>query len=296
MSGAVVLATPIGGTRSLLARQVRDPWFITGASIYLAFLLIALFADVIAPNPPKDILFLADGRLAAALHPSAEFPLGTTTSGGDIFSQLIHGARSALLVGTSAAVVVVSVGTLMGLFAGYFGGWIDAVLMRVADIALGLPLLPSVIVLAAFLGPNTWNVVLAISALLWPNSARIIRSQVMSLRERAYIEAARAAGSSHLSILFRHIAPNILPLAFLFGSIAVGWAILTEASVSFLGFADPDATTWGFMLQDAYVSQALSRGLFNWFVPPGICIILLVSAGFFISRGYEQLLFPRLRD
>jgi peptide/nickel transport system permease protein len=157
-------------------------------------------------------------------------------------------------------------------------------------------LLPSVIVLAAFLGPNTWNVVLAISLLLWPNSARVIRAQVMSLRERAYIEAARAAGSSHLSILFRHIAPNILPLAALFGSIAVGWAILTEASVSFLGFADPDTTTWGFMLQDAYVSQALSRGLYNWFIPPGICIVLLVSAGFFISRGYEQLLFPRLRD
>ena len=96
--------------------------------------------------------------------------------------------------------------------------------------------------------------------------------------------------------MYKRQAPNILPLAFLFGSIAVGWAILTEASVSFLGFADPDATTWGFMLQDAYVSQALSRGLFNWFVPPGICIILLVSAGFFISRGYEQLLFPRLRD
>jgi peptide/nickel transport system permease protein len=291
MSDAVIVA-PAG----MLSRQARDPWFIAGASIYLAFLAVALFADAIAPNPPKDILFLADGRLAAALRPSLEFPLGTTTSGSDIFSQLVHGARSALMVGISAAVVVVSVGTLIGLFAGYFGGWIDAVLMRVADIALGLPLLPSVIVLAAFLGPNTWNVVLAIAVLLWPNSARVIRAQVTSLRERAYIEAARASGSSHTSILFRHIAPNVLPLAALFGSIAVGWAILTEASISFLGFADPDTTTWGFMLQDAYVSQALSRGLFNWFVPPGICIVLLVSAGFFISRGYEQLLFPRLRD
>ena len=288
--------TVINSPMGVISRQVRDPWFMTGVSIYLLFLMIAVFADMIAPNPPKDILFLADGRLAAALKPSLEFPLGTTTSGCDIFSQLVHGARSALTVGTSAAVVVVSVGTLIGLFAGYFGGWIDAVLMRLADIALGLPLLPSVIVLAAFLGPNTGNVVLAIAILLWPNSARIIRAQVMSLRERTYIEAARAAGSSHLSILFRHIAPNILPLALLFGSIAVGWAILTEASVSFLGFADPDTTTWGFMLQDAYVSQALSRGLFNWFVPPGICIVLLVSAGFFISRGYEQLLFPRLRN
>lgn len=277
-------------------RQARDPYFVAGVTIYLAFLLVALFADRIAPNAPRDILFLDNGNLANALPPSAQFPLGTTTSGCDIFSQLVHGSQSALIVGSSAAFVVVSVGTLVGLLAGYFGGLVDAALMRVADIALGIPLLPFVIVLAAFLGPTTWNVVLAMSLLLWPNSARIIRAQVLSLRERAYIEAARTAGSGHCRILFHHIAPNILPLALLFGSIAVGWAILTEASVSFLGFADPDSTTWGFMLQDAYVSQALSRGLYNWFVPPGICIVLLVSAGFFISRSYEQFLFPRLRD
>ncbi|HVY17609.1 MAG TPA: ABC transporter permease [Rhodopila sp.] len=277
-------------------RQARDPYFIAGISIYLAFLLIAVFADQIAPNAPKDILFLDNGSLANALPPSAQFPLGTTTSGCDIFSQLVHGSQSALIVGISAAFVVVSVGTLVGLLAGYFGGFVDAALMRIADIALGIPLLPFVIVLAAFLGPTTWNVVLAMSLLLWPNSARIIRAQVLSLRERAYIEAARTAGSGHFRILFHHIAPNILPLALLFGSIAIGWAILTEASVSFLGFADPDTTTWGFMLQDAYVSQALSRGLYNWFVPPGICIVLMVSAGFFISRSYEQFLFPRLRD
>jgi peptide/nickel transport system permease protein len=278
------------------SRQVRDPYFVAGIAIYLAFLLVAVFADQIAPNAPKDILFLDNGNLANALPPSLQFPLGTTTSGCDIFSQLVHGSQSALIVGVSAAFVVVSVGTLVGLLAGYFGGFVDAALMRIADIALGIPLLPFVIVLAAFLGPTTWNVVLAMSLLLWPNSARIIRAQVLSLRERAYIEAARTAGSGHFRILFHHIAPNILPLALLFGSIAVGWAILTEASVSFLGFADPDTTTWGFMLQDAYVSQALSRGLYNWFVPPGICIVLVVSAGFFISRSYEQFLFPRLRD
>ncbi|WP_428487429.1 ABC transporter permease [Rhodopila sp.] len=279
-----------------LRRQGRDPYFVAGMAIYLLFIVVALFADSIAPNAPRDILFRPDGTLAAALPPSPAFPLGTTTSGNDIFSQLVHGAQGALIVGTSAAVVVVSVGTLVGLLTGYFGGLVDAVLMRVADIALGIPLLPFVIVLAAFLGPTTWNVVLAMSLLLWPNAARIIRAQVLSLRERAYIEAARTAGSGHWRILFHHIAPNVLPLALLFGSIAIGWAILTEASVSFLGFADPDTTTWGFMLQDAYVSQALSRGLYNWFVPPGICIVLLVSAGFFISRSYEQFLFPRLRD
>ena len=295
MGGAPMRATTAIATVSW-SRQARDPYFIAGISIYLAFILIALFADWIAPNAPKDILFLDNGSLANALPPSAQFPLGTTTSGCDIFSQLVHGSQSALIVGSSAAFVVVSVGTLVGLLAGYFGGIVDAAFMRLADIALGIPLLPFVIVLAAFLGPTTWNVVLAMSLLLWPNSARIIRAQVLSLRERAYIEAARTAGSGHWRILFHHIAPNILPLALLFGSIAVGWAILTEASVSFLGFADPDTTTWGFMLQDAYVSQALSRGLYNWFVPPGICIVLLVSAGFFISRSYEQFLFPRLRD
>lgn len=290
---SITVITPEAGA---LHRQIRDPWFATGATIYLVFALLAVFADTIAPNAPKEILFLDDGRLAAALPPSTAFPLGTTTSGCDIFSQLVHGTRSALIVGISAAAVVVTVGTVVGLFAGYFGGLTDACLMRLADVALGLPLLPFVIVLAAFLGPTTWNVVLAMSLLLWPNSARIIRAQVLTLKQRAYVEAARAAGSGDLRILFTHIAPNILPLALLFGSIAIGWAILTEASVSFLGFADPDSTTWGFMLQDAYVSQALSRGLYNWFVPPGLCVVLLVSAGFFIGRGYEQLLFPRLRD
>jgi peptide/nickel transport system permease protein len=289
MSAASAIVAP-------LRRQAADPYFVAGTAIYVLFALTAVFADTLAPNPPKDILFLPDGKLAAALPPSTMFPLGTTTSGNDIFSQLVHGAQSALIIGISAAFVVVTVGTVVGLLAGYFGGLMDAVLMRIADIALGMPLLPFVIVLAAFLGPSTWNVVLAMSLLLWPNSARIIRAQVLSLRERAYIEAARTVGSGHLRILVFHIAPNVLPLALLFGSIAIGWAILTEASVSFLGFADPDTTTWGFMLQDAYVSQALSRGLYNWFVPPGICIVLLVSAGFFIGRSYEQFLFPRLRD
>jgi peptide/nickel transport system permease protein len=118
---------------------------------------------------------------------------------------------------------------------------------------------------------------------------------VLTLRTRAYVEAARVTGSSDLKIVFRHIAPGVLPLSFLYGSIAIGWAILTEASISFLGFGDPETISWGTMLQDAYASQALSRGAFYWFVPPGVCIILVVVAGFFISRGYEEILFPKLK-
>ena len=139
------------------------------------------------------------------------------------------------------------------------------------------------------------NIVLAVALLLWPNSARVIRSQVLTLRERAYVEAARVTGASASRILFVHIAPNILPLSFVYAAIAIGWAIITEASVSFLGFGDPDNVSWGMMLQDAFASQALSRGQYAWFVPPGVCIILVVVAGFFISRGYEEVFMPRLR-
>ena len=116
------------------------------------------------------------------------------------------------------------------------------------------------------------------------------------MRERTFVEAARVAGSSHARIIFVHIAPNILPLSMLYGSISIGWAILTEASVSFLGFGDVRLRLLGCMLQDAYASQALSRGSYNWFVPPGVCIVLMVVAGFFISRGYEEILFPKLKD
>ena len=137
---------------------------------------------------------------------------------------------------------------------------------------------------------------IAVALLLWPNTARVIRTQVLTVRERAYVEAARVTGASTWRILFVHVAPNILPLSFLYGSVAIGWAILTEAAVSFLGFGDPTRMSWGFMLQDAFVSQALSRGAWHWFLPPGICIMLVVVAGFFISRGAEEVLFPKLRE
>jgi peptide/nickel transport system permease protein len=137
--------------------------------------------------------------------------------------------------------------------------------------------------------------VLVITLLLWRDTGRVVRAQVLSLRSRSYVEAARVLGAGHARTMFVHIAPNILPLSFLYGSLAIGWAILTEASISFLGFGDPRVISWGFMLQDAYNSQALARQAFAWFVPPGVCIMLVVMAGFFIGRGYEELLFPRLR-
>lgn len=274
----------------------NDPYAFVGTSIYIVFVLIALFAPQLAPYDPLEILFTEDYSLAANLPPSAEHPLGTTSLGKDIYSQLLYGTRSALLVGIVAAFFVVAIGTLIGLVAGYFGGLVDTILMRITDIAFGIPFLPFVIVIAAFLEPSVWNIVIAMALVLWRDTARVIRAQVLSVRERAFVEAARVTGSSDARILFVHVAPNILPLSFLYGSIAVGWAILTEASISFLGFGDSEVVSWGFMLQDAFVSQALSRGAYHWFVPPGLAIVLVVLAGFFISRGYEELLFPKLKE
>ena len=168
--------------------------------------------------------------------------------------------------------------------------------MRIADIALGLPFLPFVIVLTGFLGASTSNIVLAVALLLWPNTARVIRSQVLTLRERAYVEAARVTGASRLAHPVRahraqHPAAQLRSMA---RSPSAGRSSPRRASASWAS-AIRHSVSWGYMLQDAFASQALSRGQYAWFVPPGICIILVVVAGFFISRGYEEVLFPKLR-
>ena len=273
----------------------REPLAAVGVAIYAVIVFVALFANLLAPYDPREIL--RNGRrVSRYLAMSPEHWLGTTASGRDVLSQLLFGARSALEVGLTAAVAVVVIGTVLGLLAGYLGGWVDRLVGRVTDIVLGLPFLPAMIVIAALSHAGTRTVIIAVALLLWPNTSRVIRSQVLSLRERAWVEAARMTGCSTPRIIFVHILPQVLPLAGLYGSIAIGWAILAEASASFLGFGDPDAVSWGMMLQDAYASQALGRGAWNWFAPPGIAIVLMVLAGFLLSRGSERLLFPKLAD
>lgn len=292
----VGIMSDIGRALQTIIRVPRqNAYAAIGMAIYAFFVLTAIFADQLIHYKPLEILFSDTYQLKRSLPPSAEHWLGTTQGGRDIYSQLVMGTRSALAVGLTAALCVVAIGTLVGLVSGYFGGWVDNLLMRISDIALGIPFLPFVIVLAAFLGAAQSNIVLGIALLLWPNSARVIRSQVMTLRERAFVEAARVTGAGQWRILFVHIAPNVLSLSFLYTSVAVGWAILTEAAVSFLGFGPSNTVSWGYMLQDAYASQALGREQYNWFIPPGLAIVLVVMGGFFISRGYEEVLFPKLK-
>ena len=300
MAARAEAASPLQALWRPIARAgaiaAKDYFALAGTLIYVALLLGAIFADQIATHDPREILYAANFRISRNLPPSWDHLLGTTHGGRDVFSQLVYGTRSAVAVGLTAAFFVVAIGTLLGLVSGYFGGWVDSLVMRLADIVLGLPFLPFVIVLAALTKPGTVIIVFSVAVLLWPNTARVIRSQVLTVRERAFVQAARVTGCSTWRILFVHVAPSILPLSFLYGSIAVGWAILTEASASFLGFGDPSVISWGGMLQDAYANQALGRGAYYWFIPPGLCIVAVVLAGFFVSRGYEEILFPRLRS
>ena len=265
------------------------------------FTLVALFVPYIAPFEPTERQYVDGGALIAQwkkpglLGGPDQFILGTTAQGYDIFSQLVYGTRPALLVGFVAAFLTVGIGTSLGLIAGYYGGYVDDALMRLVDFAYGLPLLPTVVVFVSIIGPGFVNVLFAIILLQWRASARVIRSQVLSLRERPFVRAARVAGASDWRIITRHIAPNVVPLSFLYGAFAVGWAILTEAGASFLGMGDPNQVSWGTMLQSARAYSALSEGTWWWFVPPGICIALVVISGFLIGRGYEEVVNPELQ-
>ena len=194
----------------------RDRMALFGLIVFAIFALVALLAPLIAPNDPLTPLKNNDGDwikdalpywLAEPGEDEAEgyinnFVLGTTNIGRDIFSQLIHGSRSALLVGFSAAAAVAVIGTVVGLLAGYYGGWVDAILMRLADVAFGIPFIPFIIVIAAFFDPSIWNVVLAMALLLWRDTGRVIRSQVLVIKEQAFVSAARVSGASDMRIIF----------------------------------------------------------------------------------------------
>jgi len=279
------------------------------------FGLVAILAPYIAPFEPTERIYQGGGVLIAKWYfpewlwyepttlvsgsattgSSTKYFLGTTAEGYDVFSQLVYGARPALIVGLVAAVMTVGIGTMVGLTAGYYGGYVDDALMRLVDFVYGLPLLPTVIVLVTVLGPGLENIILAFVLLQWRTSARVIRSLVLSLRERSFVKAAKVSGASNWRIISRHIAPNVLPMAFLYGAFAIAWAILTEAGVSFLGLGDPNSVSWGVMLQSARVYSAMGFGAWWWFVPPGLCIALVVISGFLIGRGYEEIVNPELQ-
>lgn len=237
-------------------------------------------------------LYLAP--LPPGTYPSGNLYLwGTDNQGRDILSQFIWGSRIALAVGFASALLAVGIGTIVGLVAAYVGRKTDIVLMRMTDVVLVLPVLPLLIIIAAVLGAGITNIVLVIAILAWPGTARVIRSQVLSLKERPYIQSAKVTGASHIRIMFRHIAPNVVPLIFLYMTFAVSGAILFEAALSFLGLGDINTPSWGTMLST--IQQADLITAYWWLLPPGLGITFLSLAFYFTGRAVEEIINPRLR-
>lgn len=264
-------------------------------SVLFLFGVLAAFPEWLAPYDPMAYHRSPDGRLLALSSPGEGHLLGTTYYGQDVLSQLIAGARVPVIVGLVSAFFIVFIGTNLGLLSGYFGGRVDDLLMRLTDIAFSLPFIPFAIVLAALFRPSLLNVILSISLIMWRTAARVIRAQVLSLKERPFVWAVRAAGAGHFRILYRQILPNVLPLSFLYGAFGIAWSVLAEAGLSFLGFGDPLRISWGQMIHFAFMTATI-REAWWWVVPPGVCIMLLVVSSFLIGRVFEEVIFPRLRE
>lgn len=263
-----------------------------GLVLLAAFLLMAVLAPAIAPYDPHDRSF------AGGLPPSAEHWFGTTGRGHDVASQAIFGARTSLLIGLVAGTFATVIALLVGMTAGYLGGFVDEVLSFLTNLALVVPALPLMVTLAAYApgGGSAWVVILVISVTGWAGAARLKRAQILTLRNREYIQAARLAGDGTFHIIFREIAPNMTSLIVVGFIGAVGGAIGAEAGLAFLGIGNPDTISWGTMLYWANTDGALLTGAFARLVVPGLLLALLTTALTFINFGVDALSNPHLRE
>jgi peptide/nickel transport system permease protein len=259
-------------------------------AIIAMFVFIAVFGAALAPYDPNasstDVL----------APPSREHLLGTTESGADVFSQLLVGARVSIVVGFSAAVISAVLGAAVGLIGGFYGGFVDKIFDGFENWFLVIPQLPLMVVLARLLDPSLAVLIFVIGITSWAGTGRIVRSQVLTLKERAFVERARALGASDWHIMRHHVFPNVLPLIFANTVLIVALAILAEAGLAFLGLGDPTNISWGTMLENGFSSGAPSAGAWWYLVPPGLCITVLVFAVGLLGYVFEQHVNPRLKE
>lgn len=252
-----------------------------GAVIVSVVVLVGILAPVLSPYSPQAL----SGQ--ALLHPSPAHLLGTNTLGQDIFSQLIWGTRISVVVGIGAAAATVVVGVTLGMLAGLLGGWVDVVVMRTVDVLLAVPVLPTLILLAALAGPSVWVLILGIGFLGGPRTARILRSQVLSLRERGFIHAARGFGGGPLYVLRRHLLPGVSPLIVASFVNWAGLAISLEAGLAFLGLGNPFEVSWGAIMQESLSLPGWEFG-FSWAwwaLPAGVALMVAVLGFAFLGSG-----------
>jgi peptide/nickel transport system permease protein len=265
-------------------------------AILAVLVFVAVFANVLAPYNPEI------GTLGDRFHPpawqaggGAEHLLGTDHLGRDVLSRLIFGARVSMVVGFLAVMVAGVLGTTLGILSGYLGGWVDQVIMRVTDTWLALPALTFAIFLAAIVGPSEMNIVIILSAVYWTRYARVIRGEVLSLKERDFVRLAIVAGCSKRTIMRRHMLPNVMNTAIVLATLMLGVVIVTEASLSFLGVGvPPPKPAWGLMLADG--KKGLMAGYWWLTVLPGLCIMFMVLSANLLGDWLRVKLDPQLRQ
>ena len=270
---------------------------VLGLALVLFFFAVAGFASYLSPFDPSRI-----DASRTWLPPNTLNWLGTDWFGHDLFSQMIYGTRVSLLVGVFATLISAVVGTMIGLFGGYYGKRLGEFLERVIDFFLVIPYLPLIIVLVAVVEaleipiPVLWVVIFVIGITGWSGTARVIRSQVLTVKERQFIDRARTAGAGDMRIITRHILPNVFPLVFANAVLTVAGAVLSEVTLDFLGLGDPTTVSWGMILHLALSNNAVYRGAWWWVLPPGVAIILLVMGFTLIGYSIEEISNPRLRE
>ncbi|HEU4808600.1 MAG TPA: ABC transporter permease [Homoserinimonas sp.] len=259
------------------------------ALVFVVFvIIIGIFAPLLQTSEP-----FAGGSDSLVPPLSPGHFLGTDHLGRDVWSQLVNGSRVSLMVGFSVAAAATVIGILVGALAGFFGGWVDSVLMRITEFFQTLPRLVLALIIVALFGSSITMLIFVVSILSWPQTARVVRTGFMTLRSSAFVDAARVSGMPKSSIIFREILPNVLASVVVIASLDVGAAILTEASLSFFGLGDPNLVSWGGMLQQAqqYLSQAWWMAVF-----PGVAIALVVLAFNVLGDGLNDALNPRLKE
>ncbi len=265
-------------------------------AILVGLVLVAIFADFLAPGRP-DL-----GVLGERFRPpfweaggSTAHLLGTDHVGRDVLSRLIYGTRISMIVGFTAVIFAGVVGTGLGVLSGYLGGWVDQVIMRITDTWLALPALTFAIFLAAVVGPSEFNIIVILGGVYWTRYARVVRGEVLSLRERDFVRLAVVAGCSKWAIMRRHILPNVLNSAIVLGTLMLGVVIVTEAALSFLGVGvPPPRPAWGLMLADG--KKGLMAGYWWLTVLPGLCIMLMVLSANLLGDWLRVKLDPELRQ
>jgi peptide/nickel transport system permease protein len=288
--GLVEDIAPVRTRRGFVWRTIRRrPSAVLGLLILLAVGLGAVLAPWVAPYGLHDQVGPVFGR------PSSSHPLGLDDGGIDMVTLLMWGARISLVVGFAATAVSMLIGGTVGLVSGYFGGATDTILMRITDYFLVIPDVPLMIVVAAIWGPSLFHIVIVIGILLWTGTARVIRAQVKSVRERVYVKRARALGAGHARIVLRHVLPQVAPLLIANTVLTVAVAVFDETALSFLGLGDPSRISLGKVIENAFQRAAISSGAWWAIVPPGALVALVILGCSLVGQALEDALNPRLR-